>query len=272
MTLKLDLAGSRFSQSIIANSSYTRRFMSDNLPGSNAIDYLIAGLATLPADGDPLGPAPLDILLKVSADIDRIECDKDNPLQGVIYGSLEYTTVDPIQASNPDPDDNGVPIITSGSSVEQVTTWTDRGGLPIVVQPPAAQAGQDAQPVAVTYDAPTSLRTFNRLELSDPDERADEHVGRVNSVAWTVTGKTTIQPGYAKCNRIQGTSDNGGASFNVEYEFAIMDAAKPGGWQPEVAWIDRDTGSPDPSSTVVPENGIEIKNVYPESDFNDLNL
>ena len=271
MTLKLDLVGSRFTQSVVSDSSYTRRFSSDNLSGSNALDYIAAGLASLPTSGSQLSATPpLNLLFLIGANIDRVECDNDNPGQGVIYGTLEYATVNQTQATNPEPNDNGVPIITSGASVESVTTWTDRNGLPIIVQPPAAQAGQPAQPVAVTYDAPTSIRTFQRLESSDPGARSDVYVGRVNSATWIVSGKTNVLAGYAKCNRLVGTSSNGGASYTVDYEFAIMDPGKPGGWQPEVAWIDKDTGNPDPSSTV--GDGIQIADEYPEANFNSLNL
>lgn len=271
MALLLDLAGSRFSQTILGTTSYTRRFCSNNLLGATPLDYLAAALNSLPASGDQLSTtAPLDVLFLISADIERIECDKDNVGRGVAYGSLEYSEVDQGQAQQPDPNDNGLPVITSGASVEQVTTFTDRAGSPILVAPPAAQAGQLSQLIPVAYDAPTAVRTFQRLELSDPGLRADVYVGRVNSLTWNVPGKSPVTAGYAKCNRLQGTSNNGGASYVVDYEFAIMDPLKPGGWQPEAAWIDRDTGYADPTSTI--GDGIINALVYPEANFNDLNL
>lgn len=270
MTVFYDIQGSRFTRGVTGGSSYSRRFYSDNLTGANPLQLISAGLATLPASGAVLDGALFPTLFLVQAIIERVECDKDNVGQGVIYGSLEYEEVDQTQAQNPEPDDDGTPVTTSGSSLEQIQSFTDIFGNAITINPPASQAGAEAQSPSVTYDAPSSIRTFRRLESSNPQVRADTFVGTVNATNWTVSGQTTIAPGFAKCNRIQGTTRNGGASYDVIYEFAIIPPTRPGGWQPQIAWIDPETGQADPSSTV--GDGISNVQVYPLAEFNDLNL
>jgi hypothetical protein len=119
---------------------------------------------------------------------------------------------------------------------------------------------------------PVSGLRFTRRELSRPDARAQEYVGKVNS-------RKLFEDGDEKlwmCTRLDGTTDDNGESYNVTYEFQKA-ANSADGWRGFAYYTDPATGQlPEflgaPGQGPEAGAGITTVELYDSIDFHQLNL
>jgi hypothetical protein len=111
---------------------------------------------------------------------------------------------------------------------------------------------------------PSVVLRVQRMERGSPDQKARDFVGAINSKAIGMSGPRTWL-----CTRIDGTSNDGGDTYKVTYEFQYNREL----WMFVGIWIDPTTDKPVPSKDFDAE-GEEYKifRVYPEHDFNLLGI
>lgn len=134
--------------------------------------------------------------------------------------------------------------------------------------PPEGEAGPPArieQSGTVDYMLPMETVRYMRRELRDPQDKAREYVGTINTI-----GVFNDAPHMWMCTRLDGVSDDGGATFNVTYEFQ----RNPDSWDPWVIYTDPATGKPIVLSQDDIHTGEALKQVviYRQRDFWGLNL
>lgn len=169
-----------------------------------------------------------------------------------------------------EPDDETLPQIEILTTVQPARTQFDIDGNQILVtyvvedeeagtSTPVTQAG------TVDYMLPMETVRYMRREAQDPQAKARLYVGRINSVG--IFGD--IQHMWL-CSRLGGPSDDGGATFNVTYEFQ----RNPDSWDPVVVPTDPETGQPRVLSPADIASGLAVVQVrlLPEADFSELNL
>jgi hypothetical protein len=182
-------------------------------------------------------------------------------------------------------DDNAVPQLETFTSLVTVATNLhqagDFAGDPIRVNWPTRLRNQDPNDglttapetgASVQYMRPVSGLRFTRRELSRPDARAQEYVGKVNS-------RKLFEDGDEKlwmCTRLDGTTDDNGESYNVTYEFQKA-ANSADGWRGFAYYTDPATGQlPEflgaPGQGPEAGAGITTVELYDSIDFHQLNL
>lgn len=118
---------------------------------------------------------------------------------------------------------------------------------------------------SVEFQLPMETVRYMRREVQNPQGKARLYVGTINS-----TGVFNDGPHYWMCTRLDGMSDDGGATFNVTYEFQ----RNPDTWDPTVIFTDPETGKP----AVLTQNEINLGNavkqvtIYRQTNFWLLNL
>lgn len=181
---------------------------------------------------------------------------------------------EPRTSENQTPDDNGPATKSVGGSVHGVDTTNkvDREGniTTIVLErknQPEEKDNLPKQTGVVTKQIPTFSLIFNRHEVNSPSDRARLFVGKMNEGTFEGFGE-----GAVLCTRIEGTTSNGGASYQVTYEFQVKDDEN--GWIPEVVYIDQDTDKELVDAAFSPPDDITLLsvNIYELADFNLLNL
>lgn len=160
--------------------------------------------------------------------------------------------------------------IEVGASLAQVETNLDKDGnkitlsytYPVGYKLDANKAGETiTQGGFYTKLVPEATARYRRTELGSPLVKATQYVGRVNS--GTFLG---LSAGYWLCTSIVGRSDDGGYSFDVNYEFQV----RQDGWAQKLVYINPDTGLP--PEDIVDEVGAKTIDVYEDIDFDDLDL
>lgn len=96
--------------------------------------------------------------------------------------------------------------------------------------PPALGKEQSG---SVEFQQPMETVRYMRREARSPQWKARLYVGTINQ-----TGVFDDAPHYWMCTRLDGVSDDGGATFNVTYEFQ----RNPDTWDPVVIATDPETG------------------------------
>lgn len=115
---------------------------------------------------------------------------------------------------------------------------------------------------SVEYMLPMETVRYMRREARDPQHKAREYIGTIN--VYNVFGDS---PHMWMCTRLGGPSDDGGATFNVTYEFQ----RHPDSWDPVVVPTDPETGQPRVLSDVDAAL-IRPHRIYDLADFWTLNL
>jgi hypothetical protein len=191
-------------------------------------------------------------LVVASRDVNVI--DQENAQITCTYKSLTIQLTPPSETSTPQ--------ITVGSSVQPKDINLDiNGDLMVVEYTPEGEATAIEQTGTVSVMLPQTIYRYSRLEPSDPSSKSVTYTGKVNS--------TSFKGGAAGtwlCTRIEGTSTDGGESFQVEYEFQY----NQDGWAAVVCYIDPETGAP--PGDLVDNTGIRAFEVYAEIDFSGLSL
>lgn len=146
--------------------------------------------------------------------------------------------------------------IEVGATLSQTTTYETISGDPIEV---TLGEGEDAptQIARVTKLIPQVTVRYSRLEEASPGDKARLYVGKINE-----TEVFSSSVGTWMCTAIQGRSNDGGATYEVTYDFQY----NADGWQPRVVYIDPSTGRPhvEAESTVA--------EIYESIDFTDLEI
>lgn len=163
--------------------------------------------------------------------------------------------------------------INIGTSVSQVESNTDANGDPILVeyqyptdyQLDPQKAGKTIkQGGTIQRPAPESTLVIKRRETASPGDKSRIYSGKANSVSWSLD--PTSDPRQWFCYSITGESDDGGATYDVEYTFHYREET----WDQEVMFINPDDGRPPPDLVV--GTGLKIVRRVKTIDFNGLGL
>ncbi len=207
---------------------------------------------------------------------------------------VRYKAVNPTDKSESSADETQPPVISIGSTVQETVTNVDVKGKTmelnhtrrrIVKKEDGTTEPKDEKmktaPVNASKQVPHTTITFTRKERSSPFAKSEIFVGTINSRTFFGLPKHLWL-----CTGIDGNSDDGGRSYLVTYNF--QRAEKLNTWDPVFTYTDDATG--------LEVTGLNIKNkkgpltpddvgadeqnligkkrfqLYPESDFNELNL
>jgi len=172
-------------------------------------------------------------------------------------------------------------VITVGSAMEQQSVNTDYEGTVMYVAAPAG-AGGDDQIGTAAVGMPKTTMHFSRRETTCPALKSILYVGTVNSGGWIV--ESAAPPRVWLCTAITGSSNDGGTTYQVEYDFARSQKKRgPTGdveaevtWDAYTFWIDPNTGKPHKLTDDIDYSGTgagwERWQVYPAMDFDALRL
>lgn len=166
---------------------------------------------------------------------------------------------------------NAAPTLAVGSSVTGTTTNKAYGfvegtgavenGLMIVKYTATNDDGsttEKTQTGEIELQVPQTVYNLSRKEKGDPGNKALNFVGTVNS--------TTFRGWPARhwlCTRIQGQSQDGGETWQVDYEFQFNREK----WDATVVYVDPETNEVPKSPIPSKGNGIAVFKPYPEQNF-----
>lgn len=163
-----------------------------------------------------------------------------------------------------------LPQVEFLTTVQPARTQFDVDGNQIlvkyVIEDEVGETSEEiTQAGSVEYMLPMETVRYMRREWRDPQAKARNYVGRINSV-----GVFGDPPHMWLCTHLGGPSDDGGATFNVTYEFQRNSDS----WNPTVVPTDPATGQPVVLSPADIASGLAVVQVrlLPEVDFEDLNL
>ncbi len=189
------------------------------------------------------------------------------------YGQVNQTLLPP--------SDKQKGQIQIGASVHDQDTNIDANGNVMVVSytkkdtnPDGTFTGTETtvkQPGTVKKAVPSYTLGVSRRENGAPTAKALYYTGTVNS-----TNFAGASPGQFLCTGIRAKSQDGGVTFDVDYEFQY----NPNGWTAIVAYIDPSTNTPPEDVSFTPGvggnlgtgNGMAEFNLYQRTDFSQLSL
>lgn len=169
-----------------------------------------------------------------------------------------------------EPSDTALPQLEVLTTVQLAQTQFDVNRVQIVVSriiedPDTQTSTVIEQAGSVDYQLPMETVRYMRREVQNPQGKARLYVGTING-----TGVFNDGPHYWMCTRLDGVSDDGGATFNVTYEFQ----RNPDSWDPWIIFTDPETGKPVVLTPEEATSGETVKQVvvYRQMDFWALNL
>lgn len=153
-------------------------------------------------------------------------------------------------------------IVRVGSTVQGGTTQKDVDGDPIVVKHKLqGSTAFTTQGADVELSIPQHVLSETRKERSTPANTSRAFTGKVNQFAiWGGAARTWL------CTRIDGTTNDGGLTYEVTYEFQFNDQT----WDATVVFRDPETGRP--VDAPVAREGIKTVQVYQVANFAALGL
>jgi len=172
-----------------------------------------------------------------------------------------------------DPDDltAGAASIEISNTVQGSKTERDYEGNDIVVPRHEYQDSEGKEMVApagvreVEYQLPATIIRYRRRERNSPGNKSRLYTGKINAFSNLNpdgSGKTfTDPPHYWMCTGITGLSDDGGLTYNVNYEF-----------QHNADTWDVLLGPRGPNGEPIPNAPKITKQIYKEIDFWALDL
>lgn len=230
-------------------------------------DINAAALAALD-DADYTLNSPLG---STSAWLDSRRCSPQSA--SLVRVSLNYKSNSAAGVAGVD----GVPrcTISTGSAIREKQTNKDAAGNPVTLTytdidgkfgPPGAVYGPFA--ALMTRGVPKATLRFTRTEYEDPTVKARLYTGTVNMAGWLADPGAPAR--MWRCNGIPGESSDGGASFQVTYEFEAADGG--GTWDDDCVFMKDGKVPGDVDAGVNAGNAHKTVIGYIEADFNDLNL
>lgn len=255
-------------------------YLVEGLEGSTALQRLHA--ATL-APGIPRRGV-LHPLLSVPVESVRAQFVNRDITQAAIV-EVNYGLVQGGGGFENDPDDEGaMPQIEILSTLQPIQTEFDVHGNVLVIDnyvttifddsdPPVAIGSQSHPPQAGEVEVTADMHTIiarRRERISPGVIKGPTHTNTINS--GTVFG----DPAYVWKCAIGGSTDDGGDSWNVVYEFQRN---FPDTWNKVIVWRDPETGLPGAEVTRPPNmtpgstgNGSKVTRHFRSSNFRNLNL
>lgn len=244
---------------------HTRAFLVTDLTGNSSAKLYNAVQATGIAQGDA-HPVIANIYARA------ISVTPIGPTSARV--SISYEPRDP--ATSP-PDDGAAPNVEVGAVTNEVEVDKDIKGNQIILTYTFTKYNTETklleeienkgQVGTVKVQRPVPVFKLSRRETQSPHRKALEFVGKMNSD--TFMGEPAK---YWLCTRIVGRSDDGGESYNVDYEFQFNADT----WDPQVVATDPDTGKPpinyDGSQALVDGEGYKRVTVYESVAFSGLKL
>jgi hypothetical protein len=177
---------------------------------------------------------------------------------------------------------------TIGGTVQSISTNVDYFGNPIVVfynsvDPTTNATTVKYQSGTINVNMPQLICRMSRKEPQNPLQKAKQFLNKFNSAPFLGD-----DPQMWLCTRIEGTTQDGGETFLVNYEFQL----NPGGWLATAVYQDPTNGGQVPAdadiniivnpiniptmsiqpSPYTSGNGVAQFIVYGGADFNALNL
>ncbi len=186
---------------------------------------------------------------------------------------LDYVNVTltykPPEFEDKEPNDSRPPQIRVGTTTQGSTTEIDIKGKPIQVKHTFKKKnGIDVvdpkttiQIQEVAFQLPVTIAELSRREFRDPTGKSIQFVGKVNRLTFFGGAKRIWL-----CTAIEGISDDGGLSYQVNYVFQ----RNPETWDANVIMIDDETGRP--PEDLVDDEGRKSYQIYKEVDFRKLRL
>lgn len=226
----------------------------DGLSGAAAsIQYAALNASGVPQKGEGHPYVP-DVFVR-SRDAENIAPD-------TVRLTITWT---PRNGISGQPDETDPGVLTISSALVTTTTEVDRDGNAITVSytpTTGERAGiTDPQGGSVELQVPQLVARLERRERFAPTTKAATYTGRVNAGNWN-----GYPPRTWLAMPIEGTTSDGGLSYQVRYEFIH----RPETWDARVAYIDPVTGKRPPD--LVADVGIKSVRVYPEADFGPLGI
>lgn len=174
-----------------------------------------------------------------------------------------------------DPDDETLPQLEVLTTVQPATTQFEIDPVTgvkkqilvdyILVDDETGLETPMTQVGSVEFMLPMETVRYMRRERDNPQEKTGNYVGRINSI-----GVFGDDPHMWLCSHLGGPSDDGGASFNVTYEFQ----KNPDSWDPFITPTDPVTGQLRvvTAQDLALPNGPRKVRILPTADFWELNL
>lgn len=177
--------------------------------------------------------------------------------------------------------------ISVGATATPVQTYRDRNGSLMrvgsiiekekqVTDPnTGVKAKQTVQEATIQirqaeYLNPLVVMRVERTESGSPEQVARRFVGTVNSAPLGIgsSGLRKDDPRTWLCTRIDGTSNDGGQTYHVTYEFQY----NPASYDFHAVFINPETGQPQFDPDFITGEEEQNYRVYDEADFNDLGI
>ncbi len=186
--------------------------------------------------------------------------DAGSFMVAVTYGTYSFEKEAPSETSK------GTKQI--GSSTHQVTHQKNNQGKQLKVSlnirdKKTGKTERKEQIVEVDMEFPTTVIQWSRREPKHPIAKSRFYTGSVNRISvWGFKPRTML------CLRIEGISDDGGKTYDVNYEFQYNAPT----WDVQLVYIDAEKDKPHEQVDTPSGNGLGIERIYPETDFRNLNL
>jgi len=240
-----------------ANGYTIRRvFLVEELSGApSQITFLAANTPPVPVYGE--AHPTVSGLVCSSVEVEAVSQSQARVV--ATYGLLSTSVV---------PDEKQPAQISVGSSVQSVSTNKDVNGEVLLVEhifesetDGETSLDYQAQTGEVELQVPQTVVRFSRRENRHPLYKSIAYTNKLNA-----NGFLGDPPGYWMCTRIEGHSDDGGLTYQVEYEFQRNE----NGWKAEVVFIDPETNAPPPD--VKQGFGLKTFEMYKRADFSQIGL
>lgn len=226
-----------------------------SLSGSErGVQYNALAAGGLPQYGDAHSHVP-------SVYVSALSCQNVAP--DVVHITITYAPR--TGTSGEEPSETSAGVLEVGTALVQTTTEVDKDGEQITLTHTFTEGEKagitDTQGGSVEVQVPQGIVRLTRREPFSPLSKSLDYAGTVNQFSWN---------GYAPrtwlCLPIVGRTSDGGASYEVTYEFTYRSIS----WDARVAYIDPDTGQRPPA--LADGEGLKTLRVYPERDFSPLSV
>jgi hypothetical protein len=273
MTLEVveDLIKGSTSQSLSSGWTSTRVFFASDVTGNpDAIGYEAISNGAVPRVGEPHPTIPLLI-------VDTVGSKPEGARQVEI--TITYKPMS--SGGGTDPDEESQTQMSVGGSVQSVQTnkhiVKNKGKkdseekiileyiYPDNLSPEGKPKGFIYKSVGtISKQVPNIVVTFSRTESNNPLAKTIKYQSKLNAKPFL-----NEKEGYWMCTNLSGSSNDGGLTYQVNYEFTRSE----GGWSTTVAFADERTGKiPEDVGEKGNEKALQTVVTQEKIDFNNLRL